>query len=281
MLHNKKYLAIGLAGLLVLGLSFLFAITDYDIFVRFSNQESAFGNVMEILGELLAPYLFALSGIILSLYYHSQPEHYKKRKLKIFFSNVCMVVGILYSILIFSRLNDLLYSVTGIVFTGIGFTIAILQMKKITPERLFQLYCIALTAIVYMLSALILINILKFAWGRVRPRQLADIADFTPWYHPQGFSKRPLFKYRSFPSGHTANASILYIITMFAPLTKKRWLKFLLYVIPIVWIIIMAASRVIVGAHFASDVLFGATISIILFYLSRHYTLQYIKKSLE
>lgn len=280
MSNTKKYVAILLSGFVVFELSLLFAITDYDIFLRFSNQQSVFGNIMEILGELVAPYLFALSGIVLTLYYNSQPLEYNKKTLKTVLSILCMVAGIGYSIIVFSRLNNLWYSLIGIVITGILFTITIYQLKKISPQRLFQLYCVALTAIVYMIAVLIIINIFKISWGRVRPRQLESVADFTPWYKPQGFTKRPLFKYRSFPSGHTANASILYLITMFAPLTKKKYAKFSLYAVSILWIIVMATSRVLVGAHFASDVLFGATISIILFYISKHYTLKYIANSL-
>lgn len=49
------------------------------------------------------------------------------------------------------------------------------------------------------------------------------------------------------------------------------------YIVPGVWIVTMAASRVLVGAHYASDVLFGAAISIALFYLVRWLVLPRIR----
>ncbi|WMJ23922.1 phosphatase PAP2 family protein [Paludicola sp. MB14-C6] len=276
MTNAKKYVAILLSGFVLFELSLLFGITDYNIFLNISNQQSVFGNIMEILGELVAPYLFALSGIILALYYNSQPSDYEGKTYKAILGIVYMIAGIGYSIIVLNRFHNFWYSLIGIVITGVLFTITIYLFKKLSPQRLFQLYCIALTAIVYMISVLIIINIIKVFWGRVRPRDLETVADFTPWYKPNGITGN-----RSFPSGHTANAAILYIITMFAPLTKKKPVKVLLYTVSILWIVFMAFSRVYFGAHFASDVLYGATISIIIFYLSKYFTLRYIAKSLQ
>ena len=131
---------------------------------------------------------------------------------------------------------------------------------------------IAVVTLFYLVALLILVDALKLCWGRIRFRQLSDFSQFTPWYKPRGFTG-----YASFPSGHTANATALYALTLCAPLIKSRAGKAMCYIVPGVWIVTMAASRVLVGAHYASDVLFGAAISIALFYLVRRLVLPRIR----
>ena len=275
MTNAKKILAISLSLCSLLLLSILFAITDLNIWQTLEKSVSSFwfsfGTTMEILGELVAPFLFAISGIIIVLYYNVQTQEIKHKQLKIYSGFGCMVIGIGYSIYVFLKL-DILSCILCIILTGIMFYFIYKSLIKMNSNRLFEFYQIALTAIFYCIAVLIVINLFKIPWGCVRPRDMKDISQFSVWYLPQGINGN-----RSFPSGHTANATVLFVITMFTPLVKKRLSKVLLYVIPIIWIIIMATCRIIIGAHFASDVLYGGTISIILFYIVKHYSLKYIK----
>ena len=84
-------------------------------------------------------------------------------------------------------------------------------------------------------------SIIKRIIGRVRPSALGALA-----YEP--FSWRS--EYASFPSGHSANVfATLVAVGLILP-----WAR------PLLWVyaIAIAASRVIVGSHFLSDVVAGA-----------------------
>ena len=99
---------------------------------------------------------------------------------------------------------------------------------------------------------------LKIFWGRIRFRELAEnYSDFTPWYWPNGITGN-----QSFPSGHAAMSFmmiVLFIFFMDKPFYKRIILKGLV----ISWGLAVCASRVVMGAHFTSDVLFGGFIVII------------------
>lgn len=86
-------------------------------------------------------------------------------------------------------------------------------------------------------------NLLKIMIGRARPRHFDDLGAVA--FDPPGFSSG----FQSFPSGHSATAGALAIILILLfPRLKWTWL-FLA-----AWI---AASRVIVGAHYPSDAVAG------------------------
>ncbi len=277
MKNTKKYIAILLSMFVLIELSLVFGAYDLDIWMKYGDAESKFGLTMEVLGELVAPVMFALSGMIIAIYYQSQSDGEKRKHGKVYLGTIFIVAGLGYSIYVITARGLNIYVSIGCLMVLALFSIIMFSIiKKADANRLFQLYCIAVTTIMYCVAVLVVINIFKISWGRVRPRELsAHFAEFTTFYLPQGINGN-----RSFPSGHTSNATILYVITMFVPLVKKKISKILLYVIPIIWIIVMAYSRVICGAHYASDVLYGATISIITFYVVKALAVRYIAKTL-
>ena len=93
------------------------------------------------------------------------------------------------------------------------------------------------------------VDVMKIGFGRLRPKLLfhSDLYGFT-W-----FGWRP--DHWSFPSGHTA--------TIVALLTALWWLwprHLLFYILAAA---IVAASRVVVGAHYPSDVMAGALVAVL------------------
>lgn len=95
----------------------------------------------------------------------------------------------------------------------------------------------------------IVANILKVIFGRARPKLLdqQDLYGFSP----VGFG----YDFASFPSGHsTTGFAVAVALTFFLPRARYWWLAFAL---------LIAASRVVVNAHFLSDVTAGAAVGTI------------------
>ena len=105
---------------------------------------------------------------------------------------------------------------------------------------------------------ILFVTILKIFWGRIRFRDLTGYySDFTPWYLPQGITGN-----QSFPSGHASMGFMMIALFVFIvdkPFYKRIILKGLI----ISWALAVCVSRVVIGAHFTSDVLFGAFAMII------------------
>ncbi len=126
-------------------------------------------------------------------------------------------------------------------------------------------------ALLAVINPLLFVQITKILCGRVRFRVLAPpYASFTPWFLPPGIG----VVNSSFPSGHTAMG------WMFLPLlitVKDRKIKdplrIIITVLVIGWGLFVGLSRIAVGAHYASDVLFstGAATIVTIFLYTRFY----------
>ena len=74
--------------------------------------------------------------------------------------------------------------------------------------------------------------------------------------------------YRSFPSGHTGSATCIIMLTLIPMrLCDKKWITYLVLGLTSAYSITMAISRVMIGAHYASDTLFALTCTIVWFAL--------------
>ncbi len=122
-------------------------------------------------------------------------------------------------------------------------------------ERWVRTACACIGA---ALTVLIVVSLLKQLWGRVRYRQLlADPSlSFTPWYRLNGPGNP---SHVSFPSGHTANVTVIFLVSLYFP-GQRKWLQPLLYAL----IAFMAVGRLAAGAHYLSDVLTGGAITFVI-----------------
>ena len=99
---------------------------------------------------------------------------------------------------------------------------------------------------------LLIVQTLKVAIGRVRPRDLIEFggtADFTPVWQFSGACSRNC----SFPSGEAAAAAAALSLLILVP-ARRRWIA---AAIMVPCSLIVAFNRVIFGAHFLSDVMLG------------------------
>ena len=91
-------------------------------------------------------------------------------------------------------------------------------------------------------------------------RSIDSIDDFRYWYDIQPFAENEEFK--SFPSGHTANGMMMFAYIMF--IDKIKWIKSNVFIaFAVIWGIVIALSRVVLGAHFFTDVIVALYITIL------------------
>ena len=155
----------------------------------------------------------------------------------------------------------LISGVSVILNSGILIVLEIKKIKLSDTSINFSKITIALGLWGYIIC----IQLVKTLWGRVRFRELDELfSNFTPWYLPQG-----LTGFDSFPSGHAAIGWIILPLIILV-VNKNRWLKYLVFCLICCWGIVLASSRVVIGAHYASDVLFGSFFIIAVFYFLKN-----------
>lgn len=155
--------------------------------------------------------------------------------------------------------NQMLFSI--IYGIGFGITCLIVGSFITIPDKYKDiLRATAITGIIVMFAQIIAIEGMKYLWGRVRFRDLlaqGSYDAFTPWYHLNGINGN-----KSFPSGHTAGAGMSYLMLLF-PYLSKKWEKKsqLCFWVPFVYTSVVAFTRLVMGAHYLSDVAMGGIVS--------------------
>ena len=153
----------------------------------------------------------------------------------------------------------------------------VFALKNVKEETLKKLAKWVLAFVIAAAIGAALIEIIKRPMGRMRYRTMNFLGDtehtgFTAWYVKNG--KRygdDIYKYmadthdmyKSFPSGHTNAAGTTYALMMLPAVLgiKKKGIKVICWVAPIIYTGLVAVARIVAGAHYFSDVLFGGTIS--------------------
>ena len=232
------------------------AFVDLKLDIALNNPQSIFARWFEATGEMPGKLLPTIAGTV--IFYAAGNKALKAFGL---LANITGSVYMsVYHIQKYLFREDLPLAV-GIVY-GIGVAAIALfigQYIKI-PEKLKKPLCVlAVTGIIVMFVEIGAIEAVKVLWGRVRFRDLlkaGSYAAFTPWYHPNGINGN-----QSFPSGHTGNAALSYLMLLL-PFVSEKWEKHRVwcFVIPFVFTSVLAYTRLVMGAHYLSDVTMGGTI---------------------
>ena len=120
---------------------------------------------------------------------------------------------------------------------------------------------IAISMILLYFFTNVIVHIMKIQWGRVRYTDLSSESEFTAWYVING----PDTANSSFPSSHTASAfTFLPILIMLNSKKMSNKLKIILVLSVVGFGFYVALGRVVVGKHYASNVLFSAGLCAIL-----------------
>ncbi|MCR5207891.1 MAG: phosphatase PAP2 family protein [Eubacterium sp.] len=255
----KKYRPYIIVYFILFAISLTVAsFVDLKLDIALNNPDSPFSKWFEATGEMPCRLIGTVAGVLI----------YKlcdKKAFKLFgiFVNFASSAYLGYHIAsyFFKEEN---YIVFGLVYgIGIGVTAQYLIRYISIPEKLKKpLIILSFTGIAVMLVQLGAIEITKSLWGRIRYRDLIKMPSFeafTPWYKPNGINGN-----RSFPSGHTAGAAMSYLM-MTLPYASEKWekRKAMCFAVPLVYTSIVAYTRLVMGAHFLSDVSVGGTIGFV------------------
>lgn len=293
MSNNKKsthlqsaFSAKAIALIISLVIIWLAAMTvaskyDLNISLAVADKMSVFGRLLEVIGE---PPAILFTSFNFSLICACLMKKPKRSRIDLTLAALSIIV--LFGSAFYTVHQTFVYilewrsDLTGVIHsagipelsasifisTGIGLLMLVFSFK-LEYAKLKKLLNSATRCVLAAICTLIAIWFLKLTWGRVRFRQMdGNFSLFTPWYIPRGFTG-----FYSFPSGHTANAAVIFTLVYYLKFLpqKYRLLKPLSYIFLTVWVLLLAFSRVRVGAHFLSDVLCGAAVTFAIVYFFR------------
>ncbi len=278
---KKKYLFIGVPSILLWLAALAFAtLYDLDISLAVADRLSVYGRFFEIAGEPPAILFTSFNFALLAAYQIRCTDLSAKNKACAAVCTIFTVVTAFYTAFktydyIKTWLNDInaLFRLDLVLLCLAGFSaitasvLFIMFALTVSEKQLRSLYPIAASCVKAAVAAFVIIWLFKLGWGRVRFRDLGgDLTRFTPWYLPNGYTGN-----FSFPSGHTANATVIFTSTHYLCLLgeKMKPVKTVSYVLAAIWIAVVAFSRVCVGAHYLSDVLFGIAVTLIIIYFTK------------
>ncbi|MBE6834911.1 MAG: phosphatase PAP2 family protein [Ruminococcaceae bacterium] len=175
------------------------------------------------------------------------------------------------------------------VFIGcVACFVGTLAVRNFKDETIKNLLTFAIAVIIIAAVANGFVNLIKIPAGRMRYRAMntegaqliGGFKNYTRWYvfNGQRFTENEFMWYfgttdacKSFPSGHTCSAGMSYCLVMLIDVLKikSKGKKIALWVCPIVYTGLVALSRIMVGAHFFSDVLIGGTVAFLTMLLFR------------
>ena len=260
---SKQFLRSSMGKLLltVIGvwiiLAIIFGIYDLQISIAVVDETSLWGNFGKDYGE---PPGYGLIALALATLIGGYIKNLKMKKIP---SYLAILAGIIYVILgedvtdITSGLFLIIPPILMIIFTW---------NKDLSKYRSI---C-AVISLLAVFNPLLFVQLTKLLAGRVRFRDLAvDYSNFTPWFLPPG----PSGNY-SFPSGHAAMGwMFLPLLILVKDIEWKKPIKIVTIILVLGWGTFVGLSRIVVGAHYASDVLFssGAAAIITILWYKKYY----------
>jgi membrane-associated phospholipid phosphatase len=232
------------------------AIWDLQLDITLNNPDNIFAIWFRNTGEIPARLICPFAGAVLFYTYRNKLQQIAGFIICIGGSGY---FGYYIGKYFFLDENRMLFSI----IYGIGFGILCLVAGSFIniPDKSKDLIrALAIAGIVVMFAQIVVIEGMKYLWGRVRFRDLLAAGSydaFTAWYHPNGINGN-----KSFPSGHTAGAGMSYLMMLF-PYLSKKWEKKsqLCFWIPCIYTSVVAFTRLVMGAHYLSDVTMGGIIS--------------------
>jgi membrane-associated phospholipid phosphatase len=240
-----------------------FAFTDLQISISVVNQSSVWAIFLEDFGEI--PGLLVLySGAVIFIASYKSDNKLKYYSFFVFVFIAAVYLSRRISIIVYHGIAGNYDIVTEyklhiyLIFFVLNLLVYT-RLKKLNYTDQIKTYS-KVSISLGLFGYLFIVQPVKNIWGRVRFRDLDTLyTNFTPWFLPNGINGN-----QSFPSGHAAMAWMILPLLLLV-VNKSKSIKVLLHFIIISWGLAVSLSRVVIGAHYAGDVLFGSSIIIVVF----------------
>lgn len=232
------------------------AFIDLQLDIKLNSPENPFAIWFQNTGEIPCRLICPLAGTVL---FYTCKSRFGKTAGFLIAIGGSVYLGYYIGKYFFIEENRMAFSIVW----GLGFGIVTLitgKYIKIPEIAKKPLMALAIAGIAVMAVQLIAVEGLKYLWGRVRFRDLiaqGSYDAFTPWYQINGINSN-----KSFPSGHTAGAGMSYLL-MLLPCAFSSWKskKNICFWVALIYTGIVAFTRLVMGAHYLSDVAAGGLIS--------------------
>ncbi len=260
------------------------ALCDLEFGEYYSSN--AFGVVFEVVGELPVYILAGVCFVILFLAINP-----KKKAWDVVAKTVLTILSIgAFFLVWFKGYTYIMRHIRGgefnlqthmlglfVLFGAVLSYLTYFFMKKLKPQTIKKLMTFAILSLAVIALSNAITQGIKPIIDRTRFRAMKFVGDtefsnFSQWYQINkntfdiGGIGSDAFK--SFPSGHTTSAAslicLLFLFPLFPGLNSKKN-KLIVYPIIILWTALVAISRIVVGAHFFTDVVFGSLFTVLSF----------------
>lgn len=246
------------------------SVADLPISQALYNESSGWATVFAAIGEWPAGFGLIVAGVF--LLQGRNPTKTAIRAIQVGGGAILAVLGIFFVAFIPTMyLNLPMPAIVGVgILLGVAAFIATWVLTRGRDPRALIRFGVGL--ILLIIGEMIIINLIKIGWSRPRMRMLATHPEyaFNPWWTVGSADKTDALaqgieseEFKSFPSGHTANAALaIYLAPLLAwfSTTTARFARPALYV-GVVWAVVVAVSRIVMGAHFLTDVTIGFVVA--------------------
>ncbi len=254
-------------------LLFVFSFTDMQISMALYRPQNAVWRFFEAFGEWPLNALAAISALFL---WQTEPRVTLLQRFVAYWgwgltTIVCTTLAGSLPLYFLTRDSSGNFPLWVILGAPIAFAVSVALVRQLSRSvnringQLARSF--AFVAVFYFWAAQFVAHSVKIFWGRVRFRDLSQtFAEFSAWYHPQGITGN-----YSFPSGHALNAAAVLLLPLLPRVFPDITVKVrTLVIFASFWMILVATSRVGLGAHFPSDVTAGALLGVSLILILKH-----------
>lgn len=259
------------AGAFLLVMMVIGSVWDYPISRALYNQSNVLGLFFAAFGEYPAALGFAAAGAMLIS--ARNREKWLRGVLQALAGCVLLLFGAAMAAVLPTGYLDIsmgLSAVISIACTALA-VLGILRLCRDADRG--TVLRVAAVFLLVVFADILVVNLIKIPWGRPRMRLVAvdERACFLPWWQPGTDLRDTLVaagvaaeEFKSFPSGHTANASALMLLCLLPRLSSKlEGKQTALFLTGFVWAALVALSRIIMGAHYLTDTMAGFAVGLI------------------
>ena len=283
---KKRFHFYILGGVLLIGL-ILGSFFDLQINAALFNKTNVFGLIVSSFGMIPGYGCLSLLGGAL-FYITLKSTDFQKWLKAILFVMSAAMFGISIYFLgkdVFSvngfenkKLYWLGFVIMGVIMCGVFYLGTLLGKKNENPKMWIIILVLAAAIFMALVPGVTLFKSIMHR-PRYRIAVYEGYSSFHNWWEPCKDYKDVINAYpsvltkeefKSFPSGH-AGASMVGLISLsYLPLFNKNWMKHqtLLFYIAFAWGLVVMFARMLVGAHFLSDVCVGALLTVVFFYIA-------------